>query len=136
MKHLLFISLFFATCFADAAVVIIAHPENQAALTETELQRIYTGRSNTLSNGSTITPLNLSDGNPLRNQFDEQALGRSSSQIKAYWSKLVFTGKGTPPKEVSSENDVIELVLQNPAMIGYVADTTDTGGAKILLRVE
>lgn len=136
MKHLLIISLLIASFATQAAIVVIAHPDNQAALTETELQRIYTGRSGTLNDGTAVSPLNLADGNPLRNQFDEKAMGRSSSQIKAYWSKLVFTGKGTPPKEVASEAEVIQLVLQNPGTIGYVNHTANIEGAHILLRVE
>ena len=41
-------------------------------------------------------------------------------QLKAYWAKLVFTGQGTPPKEVDNDAAVLKLVAENPNIIGYI----------------
>jgi len=57
-------------------------------------------------------------------------LGRSSSQVSAYWSKLVFTGKGIPPKEVSNDAQVIDLVAKNPSVIGYIDKASVTDAVK------
>ena len=63
-----------------------------------------------------------------RKEFDSNVLSKSGSQLKAYWSKLIFTGKGSPPKEVSNDADVIDLISKNPSMIGYIdaASLNDT----------
>lgn len=121
---------------AHANIVIIGHPANANSVNIEELQRLYTGKSSSFANGDSVLPLNLSDANALRASFDEKALGRSSSQIKAYWSKLVFTGKGTPPKEVTSEDEMIKLVSSNPNLLGYVSSSADVSGVKVLLTIE
>ena len=117
---------------ASGAIVVIGHPDNAATLDKETLQRLYTGRSNS---GNTV-PLNLNDQQSLRALFDEKALGRSSSQVKAVWSKLVFTGKGTPPKEVNSESEMISLISSSPNLIGYVSASADTTGVKVLMNIE
>jgi hypothetical protein len=59
-------------------------------------------------------------------------LGRSTSQISAYWSKQVFTGKGIPPKEVQDDSAVISLISNNKDAIGYVDKTAVTGAVKVV----
>ena len=132
MKASIIAILIFLCSSANAAIVVIGHPDNAATLDKETLQRLYTGRSNS---GNAV-PLNLSDQQSLRAQFDEKALGRSSSQVKAFWSKLVFTGKGTPPKEVNSESEMISLISATPNLIGYVSANTDTTGVKVLMNIE
>jgi hypothetical protein len=45
---------------------------------------------------------------------------------------LVFTGKGTPPKEISSETDVIELVKNNQNIIAYIDSDKVTGDVRVI----
>ena len=42
--------------------------------------------------------------------------------MNAYWSKQLFTGKGTPPKEIVSETDILNSVSENLDVIGYVTN--------------
>ena len=136
MKLLLILTSLWLTAAAQAGILIIAHPANSNTISAEELQRIYTGKTSSFANGDAAVPLNLADDNTLRAQFDQKALGRSSSQVKAYWSKLVFTGKGTPPKEVSSEAEMLKLVSSNPNLLGYVDSSADTSGVKVLLSLD
>lgn len=130
-KKFLAAGLLFVSAGVTAEIAIIAHPASAVETNKDDIVRLYTGRTSTL-NGTAVVPLNLSDGHDLRNSFDNNVLGRSPSQVKAYWSKLVFTGKGTPPKEVSSAAEVIELVASNPNIIGYVNQEEVTGTVKVI----
>jgi hypothetical protein len=40
--------------------------------------------------------------------------------MKAYWTKMVFTGRGQPPRELATSVAVRRMVAENPAMIGYI----------------
>jgi hypothetical protein len=40
--------------------------------------------------------------------------------MKAYWSKLVFTGRGNPPREVANVEALRRLVAGDPNAIGYL----------------
>lgn len=136
MKTLLLIGSLLLPVTLDAAIAVVVHPSNQTSLTQDELVRLYTGKLSAFADGSSAVPVNLADAAPLRADFDQKALGRSSSQIKAYWSKLVFTGKGTPPKEVASDNEVLALVATNPNLIGYVSTEAVSDQVKVLLTLE
>ena len=114
------------------AVDIIVHPSNADALDQSAISKIFLGKSGKFPGGSKAVPVAQSDGAASAEEFNDKVLGKSSSQLKSYWSKLVFTGKGTPPKEVTSDQDVIDLISANPNMIGYVSSGSATGAVKVV----
>lgn len=118
---------FVAPVFAGIAVIV--NPSSSVSVTNDELTRLYTGRS------SVLTAVNLVESSPLRSEFDEKGVGRSSAQLKSHWAKLVFTGKGTPPIELATEAEVIAHVAQNPNAIGYVNSTSVTDAVKVVLTL-
>ncbi|MDP4537697.1 phosphate ABC transporter substrate-binding protein [Alkalimonas collagenimarina] len=117
-------------------VVIVVHPSNTADISTDELSRLYLGRTRTFSNGESAVPINLAENQPMRTVFDEKALSRSSAQLKAYWSKLVFTGKGSPPQEADTVDEMVKLVATNPSIIGYVPESAADDRVRIALRLE
>ncbi|MCU4675653.1 phosphate ABC transporter substrate-binding protein [Catenovulum sp. 2E275] len=134
-KVFLLISVFICSqSFAEIAVVV--HPSNTAEISADDIERIFLGKKKTFSSGETAVPINLNESNSTRDGFNEKALNKSSSQLKAYWSKLVFTGKGTPPKEVDSAQEVIKLVSSNPNMIGYVDSSNIDSSVKVITKFE
>lgn len=136
MKTVIFALSCLFSAAASAGIAVVVHPSNGAELSKDDLSRLYTGRTNNFPDGSSAVPINLADASALRAAFDEKALGRSSSQIKAYWSKLVFTGKGTPPKEVATPAEVLQLVANNPNIVGYVDAAEVTPAVKVVLTIE
>tara|TARA_B100001059_G_scaffold233022_1_gene272108 strand:+ start:64200 stop:64583 length:384 start_codon:yes stop_codon:yes gene_type:complete len=114
---------------ARADIAVIVNPAQNSAVTSDELTRLYTGRS------SVLVAVNLAESLPLRGQFDEKGVGRSSAQLKSHWAKLVFTGKGTPPLELATEAAVIDYVAQNPDAIGYVDAASVTDAVKVVLTL-
>ena len=106
--------------FSLADVVVVVHPSNDAALSKKAVQRIFLCKAKKFSNGKEVLPVNQVPSSVARGSFDTDTLGRSSTQIAAYWSKLVFTGKGIPPKELDNDAAVLAIVADNPNAIGYV----------------
>lgn len=121
-----------ATVNVMAEISVIVNPANGAAVTADEVKRIFLGKSKKFSDGNSAVPINLNSSNAVRGTFDDSALGKTTNQTKAYWSKLVFSGKGNPPKEVDSEAEVIELISKNPSLIGYVDSSKVTGDVKVV----
>lgn len=118
--------------FAFAEIVVIVHPSNNDALSAKNVQRIFLGKEKKFPSGGETVAVNQSNSSPARQAFDSDILGRTSSQVAAYWSKLVFTGKGVPPKEVDNDAAVIELISQNPSVIGYVNKASVTDSVKVV----
>jgi hypothetical protein len=129
MSFLRYIAVTFTLLFSSNvwAVNVIVHPSNTADLDKSSIARIFLGKAKSFPDGSSVTPLDQSEGSAITNDFNSKVLGRSASQLKAYWSKRVFTGKGTPPKKVATDAEIIEMVSKNPDMIAYIQG--DGGGA-------
>lgn len=117
------------TTFAHAELVVVVNNASGAALTKNDVSRIFLGKK------KGFTPVNIKSGNPLREEFNKSALNKSSSQIKAYWSKLVFSGKGTPPKELGSDAEIKAFVAGNPNAIGYINSKSLDSSVKAALTL-
>lgn len=124
--------------FSAAAepVSIIVHPSNTAAISEKEITRIFLGKSKSFPGGGSAIPVDHAEDSSVRADFSNSVLKKSVSQLKAYWSKIVFTGKGTPPKEIGGDSDVIEVVASNPNLIGYVRNAPADGSVRVVLTIE
>lgn len=118
--------------FSLAEVVVVIHPSNNAELSQKDVQRIFFGKEKKFSDGKEVLPLNQVPSSSARDAFDTNTLGRSSTQIAAYWSKLVFTGKGIPPKELDNDAAVLSIVADNPNAIGYVDSASVTDAVKAI----
>lgn len=107
-----------ASAFAD--IVVIVNPANTSEVSADDVGRLFLGKKNKFADGSKAVPFYLAQGHEAREEFNKKALGKSSSQLKAYWSKLIFTGKGTPPDALGSVDDVIAKVASDPEAIAYI----------------
>jgi ABC-type phosphate transport system substrate-binding protein len=118
--------------FSLADIVVVVHPSNNAELDIKSVQRIFLGKEKKFSNGKEALPVNQVPSSAARSTFDTDTLGRSSTQIAAYWSKLVFTGKGIPPKELDNNEAVLAIVADNPNAIGYLDSASVSGAVKVI----
>lgn len=134
MKKLLIISSLLFSQLAFAEVAVIVHPSNNNQLDEATISKIFLGREKSFADGQSVVPLALADAAPASTAFNDAVLKKSASQLKAYWSKLVFTGKGTPPKEISSDEEMLKLVATNPSVIGYVDASKVDASVKVALK--
>lgn len=132
MKKLLFIAGLMYSTSAFSGVAVIVHPSNSSTLSETEISHIFLGKMKSFPSGGQAIPVNQEEGTGSRGVFEGTVLKKSASQIKAYWSKLVFTGKGTPPRQVGGDTDVLNLVKANPNIIGYIDESAVTGDVKVI----
>jgi ABC-type phosphate transport system substrate-binding protein len=117
---------------ASADVAVIVHPANTTSIDQNAIERLFLGKQSQFPDGSEAIPINIGSGNAV-DDFNNGVLGRSTAQVKSYWSKQIFTGKGTPPKEVGGEASVLDLVANNKNAIGYVDAANVTGDVKVVL---
>jgi len=128
----LFIVLFSSYSFAEIAIIV--NKSNNTAIPDNNIKRIFMGKLKAYSNGDKILALNLKFGSSTRNEFDKKVLKKNSSQVKAYWSKLVFSGKGKPPPELVSDRDVLTLVSSDSNAIGYVDAASVDGSVRVIKK--
>lgn len=108
------------SCLVGADVAVIVNVNNSNAISDSDINRIFLGKNKSFASGESIKALNLKSGSSTRSEFEEKALGKSSKQVKAYWSKLIFSGKAKPLVESGSAQEAILFVANNPDAIAYV----------------
>ncbi|GHC91155.1 hypothetical protein GCM10007320_39910 [Pseudorhodoferax aquiterrae] len=120
---------------AQVAVVVGAK-SGTAAMTAEQVAGIFLGKSNQLPSGAAAAAADLPESAAVREQFYSKVTGKSSAQVKAGWSRLVFSGKATPPKELASAAEVKSFVAANPDAIGYIEKSAVDGSVKVVLNVD
>jgi ABC-type phosphate transport system substrate-binding protein len=101
-------------------VAVVSAKSAITSLTADQVADIFLGRVSRFPNGLLAVPIDLRDGAPERDRFYARIAGKSPAQVKAYWSKIIFTGRGQPPKAVSSDIDMKKLIAANLTAIGYI----------------
>lgn len=119
-KYTLAACLFVASYTSMADVAVIVNKANASEISDSDINRIFLGKNKTFSSGESVTAANLKSGDDTRVGFEKKALGKNSKQVKAYWSKLIFSGKAKPLKEVGTAEEAIAFVKANPDAIAYV----------------
>lgn len=115
-----------------AGVDVIVHPSNAANIDAVTVKKLFTGKAKSFPGGERAIPISQSEGSDVSKEFNQKVVKKSASQLKAYWSKLVFTGKGTPPKAMDNDQQVIDLIAKNPNMIGIVKSGSAGDGVKVV----
>lgn len=128
----------FTLCLASATwaeVAVIVHPSaGFDSLTEDDVSRLFLGKSKSFPGGAQAIPINQNEGSATREKFNENVTKKNASQYKAYWSQLVFTGKGTPPKDAGDDAAVKALISANPNMIGYIDAAAVDASVKVVYK--
>ncbi|AWL04519.1 hypothetical protein ACFOHT_11480 [Massilia oculi] len=111
---------------ALAQVVVVVNPKAaESTMTKEQVAQFFLGKS------TAMTPIDQPDGAPIRADFYKKVADKDAAQAKALWSKLVFTGKATMPKEVADSAAVKAAVAANPKAIGYI----DKGAVDATVKV-
>lgn len=131
MKHsTLTIALAVSLCSAaQAGVAVVGHP-SASPLTKAQVEDIFLGKN------LSATPLDLPEGNATREQFYTKATGRDVAQVKATWSRIAFSGKGTPPKVNVDAAAVKKAVAADPKAVGYIDAAAVDGSIKVLFMLD
>ncbi len=114
-------------------VVPVVSPDNPVdSLGKYELVNIFLGKNLRFPDGSPAAPVDQVESSRVRDRFYSEFTGKSAAQIKAYWSKMIFTGRGQPPKTLDDGNAVKQWVSDNPSAIGYIERSMADETVKIL----
>src|ERR1700689_5481284 len=113
------LSLSGAVVKADVVAVVSARSPI-IALDKSQVADIFLGKASRFPNGIQAAPIAQAEGSAVRDEFYGKVIGKTAAQIKAYWSKIIFTGRGQPPPSVSNSIEMKKRISDNPAAIGYI----------------
>ncbi len=106
---------------ATADIVVIVNSQNSLdKISRQELIDLYMGRYSYFENNDPALMLDLPMESNLRKQFYQKLIKKSVAEVNAYWARLLFTGRASPPKPIADAKQVVEFVRNNPNVIGYI----------------
>jgi ABC-type phosphate transport system substrate-binding protein len=118
---------------AEPSFKVIIHDSNPVrSMSRADVASLFLRKKTQWPSGAHATPVDLSDSSAARAAFSQAVLQKSVSGVKSYWRHLVFAGRGVPPSEKSSEQDVVQVVKSDPNAIGYVSGAADLSGTRVL----
>ena len=130
MKKLLSaLALLSCATLAQAEVAVIVNAGASAAPSQADVANIFLGKDKSLKG------VDQAAWNPTKEKFYAGVANKNESQLKSYWSGLVFTGKGQPLPTVADDAAVVAKVGAEADAIGYVDATAVTDKVKVLFKL-
>jgi ABC-type phosphate transport system substrate-binding protein len=117
-----------ATPLRAQEIVVIVNPA-AAPISREQLADLYLAKS------SALIPIDQVADSPIYVEFYKKATGRDTSQVKATWSRILFTGRGVPPKQMSNSEAVKKAVAANPKAVGYIEKSAVDATVKVALAL-
>jgi TonB family protein len=114
-----------------ADVKVIANPSVKAdSISARELKSLYLEEKSSI-NGTRVEPV-IEKRGPAHEAFLRDYLGQTDDELQKYYQTLVFTGRGSMPKMVGSDAEVVAYVAKTRGAIGYVGTGASVEGVRTL----
>ncbi len=132
------ILLTFGYCsLAFPDIVVIVNPASGVnSLSLGEAKKIFLIKKKNFPNGEKAKPVEQAEGSATRDIFNNKVLKKNNLQYKAYWSKIIFSGKGIPPKSMADDATVKTFVAATIGAIGYVDSGLVDSSVKVVLTIK
>lgn len=120
---------------AEPFVVVVNAANPASAMSAEELSNVFLKKMQRWPQGYEVMPVDLTEESRVRESFSRAVLKKSTAAVKAYWQKMIFSGREVPPPEKASGAEVVAYVRANRGAIGYVAADAPLGSGVKVVRV-
>lgn len=117
---------------AEIVVVVDARSPIQS-LSQNDVVNIFMGRYRLFPGGELAFPVDQPKGSDVRNEFYRLLIGKSPSEISAYWARLHFSGAARQPAQAGDVADVLTHVLGTRGGIAYLDRSRVDSRVRIVL---
>jgi ABC-type phosphate transport system substrate-binding protein len=125
----LLILLFLCANTGIAEIVFVVNVKNPVTtLSVDQIKNLYLGKAKAFADGSPVEPIDQLKGASARDELYRNYIKKDEAAVQAYWSRLIFSGNGEPPRALENGAAVKAWVAKNPNAIGYV-DASEVDGS-------
>lgn len=111
-------------------VAVIVSAESSVQLSRGEVANLFLGKDKSLR------CLDIASWSAAKATFYALITNKGEAQLKAYWSGLIFTGKGQPPDTVANDAEMLARVASSDDTVGYVAaDQVNDARVRVLFTL-
>ena len=117
----------------DAELKIIGNAGTTPdSISKSDIARVFLKKKTKWPDGRPAIPVGQTRAPELRTEFSNEILGMSLDMVESHWQAQVFSGRGTPPKVLNGDADVVDYVRRTPGAVGYVSAAADTSSVTVL----
>ena len=120
-----------ATASASALKLIANESVTASSVSADEVKDAFLENAPNLGSGGHVV-LVLEKGGPAHEEFLKEYLKKTDVALLTYYRSLVFTGKGTMPKMLNTDDEVVAFVAKTKGAVGYVSAETPAPGTKTI----
>jgi ABC-type phosphate transport system substrate-binding protein len=115
--------------------VVVSKDSSINNITKKELSKIFLSKTKRLPTGN--KSLVREHTNKIyQSEFYKLVCNKDEKQLKKYWAKMIFTGRGQPPKKIKSLKKLIEFVQNNKNAISYIPSKYMNDNLKIIMEIK
>lgn len=114
-------------------VAVVSSKSPVTSLSKGQVIDIFLGKRTRFPDGSPAVPIDQTEGSAARDEFYSRFAAMSAAQLKAFWSKIIFTGRGQPPMTVATSLEAKKLLLANPNAISYIDQSLVDSSLRVVL---
>jgi hypothetical protein len=120
---------------ADLVVVVNAN-SGVDKLSRDEVVNIFLGRYRQLPSGIAALPVDQPPTDPAKARFYDLLVNKDLTEINAYWARLIFSGKTSPPLQATNAAEVMDWLARRKGAIGYIDRLQVDARLRIVLDLE
>lgn len=120
---------------AEACETVLIANSTSASHTidDSQLKEIMLGKQRRWESSGAPVSIAMVRDTAVVDCFLEQKLGKSPSAFNNHWKRLVFTGKGSQPRQFDTEAEVIAFVASEDGAVGIVSSQTPAANVAVIV---
>lgn len=119
----------------EPLVVVVNPASGVTRLSQDEVVNLFMGRQKRFANGRVALPVEPVGDPELRGRFYQLLVNVPLVQVRSFWARMSFCGLAQPPRQAQDAQEVIDLVLANPGVIGFVGKSQVDSRVRVVLTL-
>lgn len=124
-----------AETLPETLAVIVNPASGVERMTRSEVAAVFMARDRKLASGVTALPLDIAGDAQERKNFYRTLVGKTVPEVNAYWARLLFTGRATPPQQLDDAASIVAAVAENKGAIGYIEKSKVDSRVRVVLEL-
>lgn len=112
-------------------IVVVSKKSIINELSKNDISKLFLSKMKSFPNGNKAMPIEINDKKQ-QAMFYKVITNKNEKQLSKYWAKMIFTGRGIPPKKFRNINEIKKFIKKNENAITYIYKKDITKDLKIV----
>ncbi len=125
--------------FETSWLVVVNESSGLTELSQKQVMSLFLGRAQFLPDGTRVKTFDFPVDSATRAGFYQRLTGKNIADIDAYWARLRYSGRASPPQVLADGDAIIQRVSEQGAALAYLPaqfkDTLAANGLRAVLTM-